>query len=316
MHYGIVGIGPVGAVFAAHLNKAGHRVSVVDLNVHRQNYLTHNPLIISGKMNVETQLTKLYTDMFEFANQAPEVIFLCIKTNHTATVLKQLKAYGIGDKTIFVSTQNGIDAEEDIAAVFGDERALRQVIHFGCNYVRKSEVWVEFSYSNFLSNKGEKSRQIAEDLNNAGLKTVPTSNYKEEAFKKAILNTSLSSICALTRLTMREVMEEEELVRMVRRVTQESISVAIAMGLNIKEQYLDEALDYLYKGGDHKPSMLIDIEQKRITENEYHAGRMFMYAEKHGIDVPVIQTVYYLLKNLERGVIMDSYVSEGMRTRA
>jgi len=316
MHYGIVGIGPVGAVFAAHLNEAGHRVSVVDLNVHRQTYLARNPLIVSGRMKVESQLTGLYTDMREFVEQGPEVIFLCTKTCHSADVLNQLKAYGIGDETVFVSTQNGIDAEQDIARVFGDDRALRQVIHFGCNYVRKSEVWVEFSYRNFLSDKGGLSRRIAEDLAGAGIPTELTPHYREEVFKKAILNTSLSSVCALTRLTMREVMEEAELVRMVRQITRESISIGVAMGLKLEEGYLDTALEYLFKGGDHKPSMLVDIEQRRVTENEYHAGKLFMHAERHGLDVPVIQTVYYLLKNLERGVILDSYVSEGMRARA
>ena len=318
MHYGIVGIGPVGAVFAAHLNNAGHRVSVVDLNLHRQSYLQTNPLVIAGKLSVKTQLSNLFTDMYDFVRAAPEVIFICTKTSHSHDVLRQMKAYGIDDSTIFVSTQNGIDAEDDIAEIFGEDRALRQVVHLGCNYVRKSEVWVEFCYKNFLSKKGPKevAARIASDLRSAGLETVLTDQYKVEAFKKAILNTSLSSVCALTRLTMREVMEQPELVRMVRQITTESIRVGEAMGLGLETGYIDTAMEYLAKGGDHKPSMLVDIELKRPTENEYHAGKLFKYADKHSIEVPVIQTVYYLLKNLERGVILDSYVAEGMKASA
>ena len=92
--------------------------------------------------------------------------------------------------------------------------------------------------------------------------------------------------------------------------------VAQAIGYDIGSDYLEYALEYLSGGGDHKPSMLVDIEQKRLTENEYHAGKMFRYAEQYGVDVPVIQTVYYLLKNLERGVILGAYVSEGMKPKA
>jgi 2-dehydropantoate 2-reductase len=317
MHYGIVGIGPVGAVFAAHLHQAGHQVSVVDLNAHRQDYLAKNRLVISGKLSAATQLTDLYTEMDAFVRAAPEVIVICTKTTHSVNALKQLRSYNVSEQTAFVSVQNGIDAEDDIAALFGEDRAFRMVVHMGCNYVRKSEVWVEFAYRHFLSDKGDDlSRRLAADLNGAGLPTDLTTRCKDEAFKKAILNMSLSSICALTRLTMRDVMIEPELVRMVSEITREAIEVGQAIGVDIDDGYLEHALDYLSKGGDHKPSMLVDIEQMRTTENEYHAGKIFAYAEKNAIEVPVIQTVYYLLKNLERGVILDAYVAEGMKRTA
>ncbi|MDJ0764472.1 MAG: 2-dehydropantoate 2-reductase [Myxococcota bacterium] len=317
MHYGIVGIGPVGAVFAAHLKQAGHEVSAIDLNVHRQRYLSHNPLVISGELPAEAQLTDLTTDMETFVGRGPEVVLICTKSGHSIDVLKQLRSFNIDDRTVFVSAQNGIDAEDDIAAIFGEDRAYRLVVHMGCNYVRKSEVWVEFARTNFLSDKGNQiSQQLFEAFNTGELKTTLTDRCKEEAFKKAVLNMSLSSICALTRLTMKEVMVEPELERMVREITRESIRVGQALGFNIGDDYLEYALSYLSQGGDHKPSMLVDIEQERITENEYHAGKLFRYAEQHGLDVPVIQTVYYLLKNLERAIVLDAYVSEGMRPKA
>lgn len=316
MHYGIVGIGPVGAVFAARLRAGGHRVSVVDLNVHRLTYLSKNPLVISGEINVEAQLENLYTDMEVFVGQKPEVILICTKSTDSKDVLKQLQRLQVKPTTAFISVQNGVDVEDDISEIFGENRAYRMVVHMGCNYVRKSEVWISFSRTHFLTDhETPLCRQIEADFKSSGIDLVLTTKCKEEAFKKAILNMSLGSICALTRLTMRDVMMEAELVRMVREITRESISVGQAMGYDIKNDYLDYALDYLSAGGDHKPSMLVDIEQKRITENENHAGKMFDYAEKHEMDVPVIQTVYYLLKNLERGVILDAYVSEGMKSK-
>ena len=124
MHYGIVGIGPVGGVFAAHLHKAGHRVSVVDLNMHRQEYLRRNPLTISGRANVETQLTDLYTDMEEFAEQGPEVILICTKSNHSLDVLKRLRSFEIDPSTVFISVQNGVDVEDDMALVLRASEVL------------------------------------------------------------------------------------------------------------------------------------------------------------------------------------------------
>lgn len=315
MHYGIVGIGPVGAIFAAHLNEAGHRVSVVDLNLHRNIYLAKHPLTISGKLEIKTQLTELHGDMGDFIAGDPDVILICTKSCQSLPVLKLIKAYGPDDDTVFVSCQNGIDVEEHIADVFGDERAYRMILHLGCNYVRKAEVWVEFAYQHYLSERGANPiiHTIAQDFSAAGIATRLTPHYKQEALRKAILNTSLGSICALTHLTMSEVMEEDELVRMVKEITREGIRTAKAMNIDLGDDYLQVALEYLGKGGDHKPSMLVDIEQKRMTENEHHAGMLFRYAEKSGLNVPVIQTIYYLVKNLEHGVILGSHVSEGMK---
>jgi ketopantoate reductase len=57
----------------------------------------------------------------------------------------------------------------------------------------------------------------------------------------------------------------------------------------------------------------VDIEAQRNTENEFHAGAIFRYAQQFGIDVPVIQTLYYLTKNLEKAVVLNRYVSGGQR---
>jgi 2-dehydropantoate 2-reductase len=117
-------------------------------------------------------------------------------------------------------------------------------------------------------------------------------------------------------MTMGEAMEEAEIRRLVREFIRESIVVAKAAGYAIKDSYLDTALEYLSRGGNHKPSILIDIENIRMTENETHCGQIFRMAEKLGIEVPVIQTTYYFLKNLERTVMLNSYVSRGTIEKA
>ena len=50
MHYGIVGIGPVGALFAAHLQQDGHKVSVLCRNSYKRDYLLNHRLKIIGEM--------------------------------------------------------------------------------------------------------------------------------------------------------------------------------------------------------------------------------------------------------------------------
>ncbi len=314
MHYGIVGCGPVGAVFAAHLAQAGHKVSVMDQDVYKVEYLLKHKLVISGVLRAETQLTDVFASMEPFVRSAPDVILMCAKSCYSKEILRQIKAYNPGAKTVFVSCQNGIEVEEQIAEVFGPDRALRMVLNFGVNFTSRTEVHAVWSFEHFLSEKENMNgidRRISDDLNRAGLKVKLVKNYKEEAFKKAILNSSLGSVCALTHMTMGEAMEDAEMLRLITEFIRESIVVAKAAGYALGESYLKTALDYLSRGGNHKPSILVDIENGRMTENEAHCGQLFRMAEKLGIEAPVIQTTYYFVKNLERTVILNSYVSRG-----
>lgn len=316
MHYGIIGMGPVGTVFATHLKQAGHEVSILCEFPQQAEQFIHNPAVISGKLRAKAQFETVLTDLAEFVQKKPDVVFISTKSCHSKEILKSIKRLNPHDEMVFIACQNGLDVENQISEIFGNSRAWRLVLNFGVNFVRYTEVWVEFNFGHFLSHNPDNTDltgRISDDLNTAGLTHQVSSNFKEEVFKKAILNSALGSPCALTRMTMKAVMEQPDLNKMVREVVRESIKIAQALGLNINDDYEQVAMDYLSKGGDHKPSLLVDIERNRQTENENHCGVLFHHAEKLGVDVPVIQSLYYLLKNLEKSQILNSYVSEGMK---
>jgi 2-dehydropantoate 2-reductase len=316
VHYGIIGIGPIGAVFAAHLAAAGHEVSVLCRNQHRAAYFRAHPIVVEGKLKAKALLSAVHTDLGEFLAGKPDVILICTKSTASEALLKSLGAYGVPQETALVACQNGIDVEEQITKVFGPGRASRIVLNIGCTFIGKSDVWVEFFFDDYLSDTPELhgvQARIAKDLNQAGITTHLTERYKAEAFKKAILNSMLSPVCALTHMTMSEVMHEPELLAIVRQIGREAILVAKAIGIDVGDDYLETAVAYLAKGGNHKPSMLLDIERRRPTENEHHLGALFCYAASRGLDVPVIQTNYYLLKNLEKTMILDTYVTGAIK---
>ena len=59
-----------------------------------------------------------------------------------------------------------------------------------------------------------------------------------------------------------------------------------------------------YSGGTmDRPAfkqLLQDIENKRRTEIEYFAGDLIRMAKKVGVSVPVNETLYYLIKSIEK----------------
>lgn len=311
MHFGIIGLGPVGATFAAMLSAAGHRVSGYEVNPHLVNLLQTGQLRIAGGYKAEVQLEGVFAEFGDFAAARPEVILIAVKTYALKEILKKIANSPELTEVPVVSCQNGIDTEKDIAQVLGADHAHRAVLNFGASYAARNDVEVTINFVNephFLASvdpgQAGFAKSLADGLSAAGMRFEYLENITKQSFTKAILNSSLSSVCTLTRMTMSEVMGDPELVRMVSEMIRESRWICKVLEIDLGENFMEYAIAYLKKGGNHKPSMLVDIERGRQTEINYLTGRLYEYAAKKDLPVPVTQTMYYLVKSLEKSVML------------
>ena len=81
----------------------------------------------------------------------------------------------------------------------------------------------------------------------------------------------------------------------------EVVEVAKACGVYLPVEDVDGYDERLkVSQPDLKTSTLQDIENKRRTEIEYFAGDLIRMAKKVGVSVPVNETLYYLIKSIEK----------------
>ncbi|MBL4613115.1 MAG: 2-dehydropantoate 2-reductase [Emcibacter sp.] len=302
-HYGVIGFGPVGRVFAAHLAQNGHRVSVLYRNPTVAITMRGHPLVITGELNASAEITDLYTDMQEFLDTGVEVILICTKSSDSPGLLKTIKALNHREDIIFLSCQNGLDTEYQISDIFGPGHTLRMSVNMGCHKMSENVIRLNFSMCHYLSLMPDIDaaiiHRIAADFVESGVQLEVRADYRTEVFKKALLNSSLGSLCAITRHTMSNVMGREAMKNMVSQIISEGIRIAQAMNIPIKDDFLDDALSYLDNGGNHKPSILVDIENHKVTENEYMCGKLARYAEQYKVQVTLIPIIYNLIKTTE-----------------
>jgi len=98
---------------------------------------------------------------------------------------------------------------------------------------------------------------------------------------------------------MKEAIEFEHTRDLAVKILEEGLKVAKADGYNFGKGSPSRFTSYLEKGGAHKPSMLIDVENKRPTEVDFMSGAIVHYGEKYGIPTPVNSTFTSLLKTIE-----------------
>lgn len=303
---GIIGLGPVGSVLTAHLARGGVDVIVEDVAKELLSKIRKDGLRVSGIRNLSANVDKAVGSLAELAKFEPDIIFIATKACFLKNVLAELKSV-YSPKMRIVSFQNGLDNERLVAETLGTETAYRAVINYAGNSTVPGNVKMNwFQPPNYVGayRKGqytcdETTKHVAEMMTTCGLATKQASDIKRHVWEKVIMNSALCSICALTGQTMKEAMALEFSRGLATMVLEEGLAVANANGHNFGEDALDRFTSYLQKGGAHKPSMLIDVENKRRTEVDFLSGAIVNYGRHYGIHTPVNDVLTRLLKSLE-----------------
>jgi len=303
---GIVGLGPVGSILAAHLAKDGINVVLEDIAKELLAKIKKDGLRISGIRELSARVDKTAVSMAELAKFKPNIVFIATKACFLKNVLADFKPIYTPRMKV-VSFQNGLDNERLIAETLGIDTAYRVVINYAGNTVGPSDVMMNwFQPPNYVGafRKGQyttdkTTKYIADMMTNCGLTTEEASNIKKHVWEKTIMNSALCSVCALTGQTMKEAMEFKFSRDLAVKVLEEGLAVAKTDGYDFGEDALDEFTSYLEKGGAHKPSMLVDVENKRMTEVDFLSGAIVGYGERYRVETPVNSVLTGLLKSLE-----------------
>jgi len=303
LRVGVVGLGAVGSVLSAHLIDAGAFVVPCDIDREKFDAFRKSGIHLEQKIQKEVNVTEACYSIQELGKYDLDLVAVCVKTPSLEAVASLLLKV-IPEETFVMCAQNGLDNEQIIAKTFGDDRTLRMVINYAGGMSTPNSVIVIFfhppNYVAALTPQGEAmADRVAGLLSSADLQTKVSENIQKHVWEKVILNSALSPVCAITRLTMKDVMDSPQGIGMVTALIDESIHVAKAAGIDFGETFRDSCLKYLKGGGYHRPSMLVDLEKGLPTEIDYLNGKVVEYGRKHGLPTPVNESITALVHLLE-----------------
>ena len=303
---GIVGLGPVGSILAAHLANHGEDVVVEDIVENLLLTIKEEGLHVSGIKELTAKINRTASSISQLSKFNPDIIFLAMKACFLKVVLPEIKEICNPEMKI-VSFQNGLDNEQFISETLEIGTTYRVVINYAGNKISLTNTRMNWfqppnyvgAYHNGKYSVDETTNYIAKVITASGLSTVEDPNIKKHIWKKTILNSSLCSICAVTGQTMKEAMKFKHTHDLSVSILEEGLKVAKADGYHFGEDALSRFTSYCEKGGAHQPSMLVDVENKRPTEVDYLSGAIARYGEKYGISTPINSTFTSLLKTME-----------------
>jgi 2-dehydropantoate 2-reductase len=140
-------------------------------------------------------------------------------------------------------------------------------------------------------------RRIAEALIASGLRAPVTARIRTEIWVKILGNLAFNPISALTRATVVQMVRDSQVGPLAEEIMQEAEAVAQALALELPIT-IEQRMAGAEKVGEHKTSMLQDLEAGRRLELEAVVGAVVELGERLNIAMPHTRTVYACAKLL------------------
>jgi len=260
------------------------------------------------------------TDDFA-AMRGAGAVFVTLKAHSLPPVAERLAA-GLGPDAVVVSAQNGIpwwyfqrhggelegihlatvDPGGVVANAIDPRRVIGCVVYpatslVGPGVIRHVE-GERFSLGELDGSQSARILELSHVLVGAGLKAPVQQRIRAELWLKLLGNAVFNPLSALTRASLGAIAQSPLVADVVRSAMEEADAVARRLGIEIPVS-IDQRIKGAARVGDHKTSMLQDLEAGRPMEIDALTGSVVELGDRLGVPVPHLRTLYSSVKLLQ-----------------
>ena len=320
MRFTIVGAGAIGGITGAHLIKAGHDVTFVDVAEEHLAAIREHGMHLEGVSNLTVRPNAAVRPS---ELRSPLGVVLCaVKTLHTRDALAPLVPLLAGDEFV-LSMQNGL-AYYDVVEAVGRDRTLVACFNFGGHYHSPGRI-VHGTRGGFhvgeLDGKVTDRVRMLADALAAVQECEPSDNVLGCVWSK-IAMASVFFATALVDADVKDILANEAYHPLMSALVAETVAAADAMGVQLIELHgfdpnvfrperrsavaIRTALDAVagsFNPLQQRTGIWIDLAvRKRKTEAEPQLGRLVSEAARCGVTMPLNHAVFELITEVEGGV--------------
>lgn len=302
MKIAVIGCGAMGSIYAAKLAAAGNDVLAVDRSSAHVDAIAAGGLRISGPAPDQVVPMRAATTA---PTEPMDLVVLAVKAADVATGANQALPL-LGPDTPVLTIQNGLGSADTVADIVGAGRvAVGIASGFGASRPAPGQVHHNamraVRFGAYAALPFSAVDQIARVWSEAGFDAAAVADIAAMQWEKLICNAAYSAPCALTGMTVGQVMDDAELGPVSRATATEAWTVARAAGIGI--DVADPVAHVRAFGAqmpNAKPSALLDHLAHRVSEIDVINGAVVRTAAQVGEQVPVNATLTALVKAVER----------------
>ena len=323
----IFGAGAIGCLIGGRLAASGTEVSLIARG-RQLEAIDKGGLVVEFKGEQAHVHPPASADPADFGPQ--DYVFLTVKAPALGDAAAALGPL-LGDDTTVVPAQNGLpwwhflhpdgpfaehclvslDPDGRIAASIGFPRVLGCVLGAAAEIIAPGHVRCTAGGALTLGEPdgadSERALRLAVALEGAGFGTRISNDIRGDVWAKLLGNVSFSVIAALTGAGLLDLAEDPETCGLARRMMAETAAIAAALGITIPVS-VEDRIASTRTMGNHKTSILQDLEAGRQMEVDAIAGSVLEAARLGGVAAPMIRAAYALLRTraIEAGLYPDN----------
>lgn len=318
MRFAVLGAGAIGAYVGAALSRGGADVTLIARGAHLEAMRSGGVRVMSPRGDFSAHPRA--TDDLAAVSDA-DVVFVALKAYSLADIAPRLGSL-LAPGAAAVWAQNGIpwwyfQSLPDPPSGGGLEsvdpggviaRSIRPEHNVGCVAYCSTEIiepgvirhieGTRFTIGEPDGSTTERCKAISEAFAAGGLKAPIEARLRDQIWLKLVGNVAFNPVTALTRATLGELGSVREMRDMLRAIFAECAMVADRLGIRFPVS-LDRRLEAGIAVGDHKTSMLQDLEAGKRLELDCMTGAVAELAEWLGVDVPHVRTIHACAKLLD-----------------
>ena len=300
----VVGAGGTGAYYGGALAKAGHDVTFIARGSHLD-AINKSGLQLNTVLLGDFHLDSPATDDMSSVGPVDLVIF-AVKSWGTETAIADMAGL-VGNNTLIISTQNGIDSERLLSDAFGKEHVL------GCTATVSSMITSpgvvtqaggpgSLVVGALTEGQSARVNDLATQCVAAGIAAETHENIELAIWEKFTFICALSGMTALTRKPIGEIFAQESTTQMYLQVLSEVAEVGRASGIPLPQSI---AADLLATTQAREPFIIGSMGHDLIANNPIEISllnaRVVELGTNHNIKTPANFAIEAALRPHEFG---------------
>jgi 2-dehydropantoate 2-reductase len=329
MKIAIIGAGAIGGYVGVKLALAGEDLTFIVRGANLRAIRSAGMKLVMHDGTEHIASNVRATDSYDEAG-IQDVVIVALKAHQLDAVADDLGKL-VGPDTVIVTMQNGIpywyfhkhggelegkqvttvDPTGELARKIPVNQVLGCVVYPASELIAPGVVrHIEgdrFPLGELDGSSSERVNRVAACFTNAGFKSPVLDNIRSEIWLKLWGNLTFNPISALSHSTLVDICQFPLTRELAVQMMQEAQAVANRLGIEFRVT-LDKRIAGAEKVGKHKTSMLQDIEAGRGSEVDALVGSVVELGRLTSTPTPHIDTVYALVKLLDRTVAEESGV--------
>ena len=297
----VYGAGAVGGFFGGLLAHAGEDVRFVARGAQREALQTSG-LTIESRLRGTIVIPSVAVSDSAAAGGVVDLILVCVKTQQMAGILDDLAA-AVGEQTVIVPLQNGVEADEHLAGRFPHATVLPAVVYVGATLDTPGTVSHVAAGTIGIGARLERDNAVLPAVRDLLAKTgqpIHISNdIQRERWHKLMWNAAFNSVSAITGRVPADLVSQPDTRALVLAIMNEVLAVGRACGVDLRQEDIDRHIAWTEGAAGLRTSTMVDRERGRPMESDGLVGVIVRKGRAAGVPTPCSAVVCALLNAID-----------------